>query len=352
MKCQIQKCLAVTALAGVASLSHAQSSVTVYGRVVAGVSYQSHIYTPATKTSGNVWRAAGNEWGTSFWGFKGVEGLGGGLSVLFQIEGGFNAPKGGAGDGSAGLSFNRRSTVGLKGRFGVLKLGREIPVSDAVWALDPAGQQTMGSATLVKGRNWIGHSNMIYYETPNLGGLSGFVLTSLGEKAGSNTASRKDATALTYAISGVELRLIYDVVRDDKGGYSSLYGSSKHLALGGSVTLGSAKLFAAYEQLSAPDVLSGPDKAKQYWLGARYQVISPLTLIGAAYHTTVNKKGGSANLFMLGAEYNVSKRTLLYASVGRVMNRGAASFPVFAENTGPVAGGAQNGLYAGIAHSF
>ncbi|MDR0260598.1 MAG: porin, partial [Comamonas sp.] len=114
------KCLAVAALAGVASQGHAQSSVTLYGRVVAGVAYQSNIYNPTTQTAGNVWRAAGNEWGTSFWGFKGEEDLGGGLAATFNLEGGFNAPKGGAGDGSAGLSFNRRSTVGLKGRFGVI----------------------------------------------------------------------------------------------------------------------------------------------------------------------------------------------------------------------------------------
>jgi predicted porin len=346
MKCRIQKCLAVAALAGVASLGHAQSSVTLYGRVVGGLTYQSGIYDSTKQTTGHVWRVAGNDWGTSFLGFKGAEDLGGGLSVLFQLEGGFDASQSGA------LSFNRRSTVGLKSRWGTIKLGQEIPISDAVWALDPAGQQTMGSATLVNGRNWLGHSNMVYYETPKLGGLSGFVLTSLGEQAGSNTALRKDAAALTYAVSGVELRLIYDVVRDADNGYSSLYGHSKHLVLGGVATLGPAKLFASYEQLSAPDVTSGPDKAKQYWLGARYQVSNPLTLIAAAYHTTVNNDGGSANLFMLGAEYSLSKRTLLYASVGRVMNKGAASFPVFAEGTGPAAGGAQNGVYAGIAHSF
>ncbi|MDR2326151.1 MAG: porin [Acidovorax sp.] len=346
MKCRIQKCLAVAALAGVASLAHAQSSVTLYGRVVGGLTYQSGIYDSTKNTSGHVWRVAGNDWGTSFLGFKGVEDLGGGLSAVFQLEGGFDASQGEA------LSFNRRATVGLKGSFGLLKLGKEMPLSDAVWALDPAGQQTMGSATLVKGRNWLKQSNMIYYETPNLGGLSGFVMTSLGEQAGSNTASRTDGAALTYAISGVELRLIYDVMRDAQSSYSNLYTYSKHLVLGGTTTLGGVKLFATYEQLSAPNVTSGPDKAKQYWLGARYQVSSPLTLIGAAYRTTLNNNGGSANLFMLGAEYSLSKRTLLYASVGRVMNKGAASFPVFTDTTGPAAGGAQNGVYAGIAHSF
>ncbi|WP_370682604.1 porin [Comamonas sp. GB3 AK4-5] len=349
---QLLKGFSVVALAGAASLVHAQSSVTAYGRVVSGVAYQSNIYDSSTQTTGNVWRAAGNEWGTSFWGFKGVEDLGGGLSVLFQLEGGFNAPKGGAGAGNEGLSFNRRSTVGLKGSMGVLKLGREIPVSDAVWALDPAGQQTMGSATLVKGRNWIGHSNMIYYETPNLGGFSGFVLTSLGEQAGSNTASRKDAIALTYATSGVELRLIYDVVRDANGRYSDLYTTSKHMVLGGTATLGPAKLFAAYEKLSAPDVTSGSDKATHYWLGARYQPSTPLALIAAAYRTKLNNGGGSANLFMLGTEYSLSKRTLLYASVGRVANKGGADFGIVTEGAAPVAGGAQSGFYAGIAHSF
>ena len=45
----------------------------------------------------------------------------------------------------------------------------------------------------------------------------------------------------------------------------------------------------------------------------------PLTLIGAGYRTTVNNGGGSANLFMAGADYALSRRTLLYASVGALL---------------------------------
>ncbi|WP_027013795.1 porin [Comamonas composti] len=348
MKWQVLKWLPVAALAGAAGLGHAQNSVTVYGRVVSGVAYQSNIYDLTTQTSGNAWRTAGNEWGTSFWGFKGNEDLGGGLSALFQLEGGFALPDG----ASSGLSFGRRATVGFKGGFGTIKLGREIPVSDAIWALDPSGQQTMGSATLVNGRNWQGHSNMIYYETPSFGGFSGFALTSLGEQAGSFSALRKDAVVLAYTSPSMEFRVIYDSVRDANGGYSTLYTASKHLALGGSAQLGPAKLFAAYETLSASEAQSGPTKATQYWLGARYQPTSPLTLVAAAYRTTLNNDGGSANLFLLGSEYSLSKRTVLYASVGRVMNSGNAAFGIVAEGKGPLAGGAQNGFYAGVAHSF
>jgi predicted porin len=95
-----------------------------------------------------------------------------------------------------------------------------------------------------------------------------------------------------------------------------------------------------------------PDKARQYWMGVRYNVTGPLTLIGAAYRTTVNKGGGSANLFMAGADYALSKRTLLYASVGNVRNGGNANFSVETTNNNPAPGGSQTGFYVGMAHSF
>jgi predicted porin len=68
---------------------------------------------------------------------------------------------------------------------------------------------------------------------------------------------------------------------------------------------------------------------------------------------TVNNGAGNANLFMLGADYSLSKRTLLYAAVGNVRNSDAAHFSVEAtSNTDPAPGKRQTGGYVGIAHSF
>lgn len=342
--------LGTTLALGTALAAQAQSSVTLYGRVVAGVDYQSNVYDPATGGSGNLWRAVGNQWGTSMLGFKGEEDLGGGLHALFTLESGFSIDD--AKFNGAGF-FNRRTFVGLRSGWGTLKLGKDLSISDAHWALDPTGQQFIGSATLVRGRNWGGHDNMISYETPSWGGLRVLALTGLGEQPQGASRLRKDALSVSYTAPTFELRAIYDVARDANGRFSDLYTTSRNLTLGGTVTLSALKLFAGYEQLSAPDSAAGvPNKARQYWMGARYKVSGPLTLIGAGYRTTVNNGGGSANLFMAGADYALSKRTLLYASVGNVRNGGNANFSVETTNNNPAPGGSQTGFYVGMAHSF
>lgn len=339
------------ALLGAAATSQAQDEAVLYGRVVMGVDYQSNVYDETAKRSGSWVRAADNQWGTSMFGLRGTEDLGDGWQTIFQLESGFSAARG---QSNSTALFNRRAFVGLHSLdWGTLTLGKNQPIADALWALDPTGQQFIGSATLVRGRNWIGHDNMVSYETPNWGGFSVLALTTPGQQIGSRNKLRKDAVSLTYSMPTVELRAIYDVSRDEQGHYGNLYESSKQLTLGGTLTLDQLKLFAGYEHLSAPDSAAGqPDGAQHYWVGARYGITSRLTLIGAAYRTTVNQDGGNANLFMLGADYSLSKRTLLYASAGRVRNSANANFSVEATNNNPAPGMGQTGLYTGIVHSF
>lgn len=332
-----------------ASAVQAQSSVTVYGRVDAGVDYQSNVATTGGN-SGSLWRASGNQWGTSMIGFKGTEDLGSGLSAFFLLESGFDATKGST-NGSA--LFNRRSYVGLAGSAGSLKLGKNLFIDNDIWFIDPTGQQFIGTATLVRGRNWQGADNVIEYQTPTWGGFNATVQTSLGEQAGSLTKKRKDGVSLVYSNQTVELRAIYDVVRDINGRYVDVFDTSKELILGGTLTLDKLKLFAGYENLRAPDAAAtASDKANHYWIGANYQVTPALTLIGSVFRVNVNKGGGNANLFMAGANYSLSKRTLLYVGAGTVRNSSNANFSVEATNNNPLPGQNQNGAYAGISHSF
>lgn len=350
----LARLLAGAAVFGVcAAPAHAQISapgnVTLYGRVVAGVDVQTNVQTP-DGGSGTLWRGADNQWGTSMFGLRGTEDLGGGLKGLFQLESGFGATKGRT-NGDA--LFNRRAYVGLQGGMGTLTMGKNQPLADAVWALDPTGQQFIGSATLVRGRNWQGHDNMIAYETPGFGGFSALALTSLGEHAGSASRQRKDMLSLTYTAPAFELRAIYDTARDANGNYSDVFAASKELTLGGTVSWRALKLYGGYQNLSAPDSPAGtPTRANHFWAGANYQLTPALTLIGAYYRVIVNQGGGNANLYMLGANYNLSKRTLLYASVGTVQNSATANFSVEATNNNPPPGRNQLGAYTGIAHSF
>lgn len=346
---RIKQLLAASALLGLGcSVAQAQSTVTVYGRVVAGVNYQSNV-DKKDGTSGALWGAASNQWGTSMLGFKGNEDLGGGLNAFFLLESGFDATKGKT-NGDA--LFNRRSYVGLSGSAGSLKLGKNLAISNDIWYLDPTGQQWTGSANLVNGRNWQGANNVIEYETPKWGGLSATLQTSLGEQAGSVTNGRKDGISVVYANEGLELRAIYELARDKDGKYTDLFVNSKELIVGGTYTIDKLKLFAGYENLRASDAAANtPDKLHHYWLGANYAFTPALTLIGSVFRSNANNGGGSANLFVTGVNYSLSKRTLLYATVGTVRNSGNAAYSVEANN-GPLKGQNQNGAYFGIAHSF
>ena len=353
-----------------AGQAQAQTNVTIYGRVDAGINYQSNQVNKnadGTFTRGGQWGVGGNEWGTSMIGFKGNEDLGGGLKAIFTLESGFQADTGRF--NGTGL-FNRRSYVGLNGGFGTVKIGRDLALpSDRVWSIDPTGQQNVSTSTLFKGRNWPQTSNQIQYLTPDtMGGLYVHAMYGAGEAAGSFTkgptgsgSGNTTGLAIGFVQPNYELLAMYDAARDDNGTYDSLFQHSKEITVGGNVTFGPAKLFAGWQNISAPaqDISTAPagsmasaNKANQFWLGANFQATPALTLIGAAYHVKLNHDVGSANLFMVGANYNLSKRTLLYASVGTIRNGSNTDFQVQTGDSTGLTGQNQNTFYTGISHSF
>jgi predicted porin len=82
------KARAALALAGAIATvpsARAQTSVTLYGRLDAGIEYLNHIDNGEGGSSSR-WRAEGGNWGTSMLGLKGSEDLGGGLNAIFNLE--------------------------------------------------------------------------------------------------------------------------------------------------------------------------------------------------------------------------------------------------------------------------
>ncbi len=112
--------------------AHAQSSVTLYGIVDAGIAY---VHNAQNANGGNasslVKFSSGNLSG-SRWGLRGTEDLGGGLAALFQLENGFNIGTGALGQGQR--EFGRKAVVGLSSStYGTVTLGRQYdPVVDLV----------------------------------------------------------------------------------------------------------------------------------------------------------------------------------------------------------------------------
>src|SRR3984957_6489700 len=225
----MKKALLAAALMSAGVIAHAQSSVTLFGRLDAGVEYMSGI--PSTTGGGSTSRVKleSGDWGTSLWGMKGVEDLGGGLSAVFHLEGSFSTATG-ALPGSGEL-FNRYALVGLSdASVGTLTLGRELTLDgEDLWAYDPFAQSSWSSASLVRGRNWQASSNNINFDSQTFGGFAARVQYSLGNQTNFNEGAtgnggqlnnegRSDAVEIKYNNSYVQLRGVYDEVRNVNGG--------------------------------------------------------------------------------------------------------------------------------------
>jgi predicted porin len=121
-----KKVLTAATLAVFASAAHAQSSVTLYGLIDAGISYVNNSKTASGHDS-LVKYDDGVAQG-SRWGLRGTEDLGGGLKALFVLESGFNSGNGTLGQG--GALFGRQAFVGLsKDGIGALTFGRQYSFS-------------------------------------------------------------------------------------------------------------------------------------------------------------------------------------------------------------------------------
>lgn len=120
--------LASAALAAFAALAatcaHAQSSVTLYGVIDAGISYVNNNSSSPTRAGDSLWKYDDGVAQGSRWGLKGSKDLGGGLKAIFTLENGFNSGTGALGQG--GAEFGRQAFVGIsKNDVGSLTFGRQ-----------------------------------------------------------------------------------------------------------------------------------------------------------------------------------------------------------------------------------
>lgn len=190
---------------GTAASASAQSSVTIFGVMDAAIVRSTGSIASTTRM--NTSEALGSRLG-----FRGTEDLGGGLSANFMLEAGLlndtgagaatnsnNQASGSAGGG--GLTFNRQAWMGLLGKFGEVRLGREYTPTFSAFALnDPFG----GNGSMVMSQAWQGAigglvlanavrtSNGVSYQTPAAWGpVRAHLLYALSENASNAGATAR-----------------------------------------------------------------------------------------------------------------------------------------------------------------
>jgi predicted porin len=310
--------LAVLAAAGAAS---AQSSVTLYGRVDAGlVSAKDEVgFKSGEVRNDGVTRTKldSNVLNNSLWGIKGSEDLGNGLKANFVLESGMSLDDGSAAD--ATKSFNRKATVGLSGNFGTVELGRNYTAYDSLRGATNNTADTnmsvtgdvfkagLSSATDTKDyASRVNHS--VRFDSNVYSGFSGSASYAFGENKEA-TAGAKSTDNLALHVKYANGPLLVGYAHQTE--MAATGADTKYNLFAGSYDFGVAKLNAGYntgKRAASEDKeyqvgVSAPFGATTVYFG--YANAKNETLAGAL----VEQRTG----FDLAATYALSKRTTAYA---------------------------------------
>jgi predicted porin len=341
----MKKTLIALAAVAATGTAFAQSSVTMYGLVDMAVT--------SIKQGGDTITSLANEGQASNrLGFRGVEDLGGGMSATFVLEGGLSPDTGTPG----GLNFLRQSTLGLRGGFGEVRLGRDYTPTFwnhsayTVFGTNGLGNSATTFSVLGSGASTLVRAdNSISYFTPNISGFQAQAMFSLKESAASNTPNEYAGIRLTYNAGPLSASLA-----TASEGSNVAANSYKRTNMGATYDFGMAKVFFFHVRSEF-----GARKNNQTALGVTAPV-GPGTIKASYLQANYNAAAGDtdAKHMTIGYDYPLSKRTIVYAVASKISNKSNANFSVNYANSGSgalpaVTPGKNSGGYAiGVRHSF
>ncbi|SDI49435.1 Outer membrane protein (porin) [Paraburkholderia steynii] len=379
------------------TVSLAQTSLTLYGVLDAGIRYQTHGVSYAADgtplSAGNkVSMTNGGGLAESYWGLKGQEDLGGGNQALFDIESHFD-PGSGAITPFGSENFFEISYVGLLSpTLGQLTFGRQYNVAFEGVTLaygsnswtgdqDPYVNLFKPEQTVLGGART---SNMIHYGA-QLGDVVILAQYAPGGQAGGGGAGSQFGGSLSYAPDKGPIKLGVSFLRsrdDVTNGKFDIYTG------GGSFTVGKFTINAGYIQndrdndftsfgngpysatdLAALGIISpqqvvnpaspgGFDKRQMILAGLAYRVTPSLTLAANGWWTRQTGYtadfNGRAQQYQVVGGYALSKRDMLYAEADYSIYRGGliGAQLVGINGQAPTASTTQLGVMVGLRHYF
>ena len=313
MKKSILALAALTTLGAFSSAAMAQSSVTIYGIVDAGVAYKD-------AGAGKLTSLDSGLNSTSRLGFKGTEALSGGLKANFNLEMGLKADTG-ANDAAI---FARGAWVGLSGDdFGSVNVGRHKSLTYIYGAqIDPFMDGLLGKSDLMLKINNV-RDNSVTYTSNSMSGFSVAAQYGFGEKAGDAKANRVTSVAASYISGPLNANIVWDQMKDANGNLA--VGGEKLLA-GVSYDFGKdffgVKLNAMYEEIKGSTSLTVLKETKEqlYVIGGSIKEGANTFIVSYTDSNVKTSSNANSSRIALGYTYDLSKRTNLYASLARVEN--------------------------------
>jgi predicted porin len=325
--------LALAVLGAFASAASAQSSVTLSGMLDAGVRR-------VGTATGSDWQMGGSQSGYNNFTISGREDLGGGMAAFFVMNHRFainNGTVNSQNNTCAGTvptptpaqcvavnTFFRNVWVGLAGGFGDVRMGRILmPLQDMNGGFDAFATGTVGSVHTGGITATIRANNAIYYRSPTMGGLKVEAAIAAGEgQYQGETANNVGSIAPRGPLLGQE-RPVGFSVRYAAGplnvgiAYDKNYADYKTTGVYGAYDFGAFRLLAQFEKgdsNNAAGTLLEDMKNLSISLTAPF---GPVLLRTGYVRFDSNLTGRDASKFGFGGDYNLSKRTNLYATVGK-----------------------------------
>ncbi|WP_189493143.1 porin [Formosimonas limnophila] len=322
--------VALAVLGSFAGAASAANSVTLYGRVDVGYQKFSHEF------DNDGFNQSGN--GETRLGIKGEEDLGNGLAATFQLEGRFDGDTGSKtekDDGSQLAFFDRESTVGLKGSFGHVRFGRSVAAMDKALDRYVVGERvaTLWDPYASSTR----HSNTMFYDFASGGFDGGFHVSTKGGAVG-DTTEGKDGEKIGYGVfagytvAGFTVSAAYQA---DKAQFArpnltqnisaiGEFAADKEWGVGMSYQYNPVKFSVTYAEAKSRQQNSSYKAKLKTWTTALSADVTANDNVYVKYMEKRFSDNYSASLqkekgryFGLGYSHALSKRTSVYADVGR-----------------------------------
>lgn len=300
----------------------AQSSITLYGSLDAGVAY--------VNNSGghSLLKFNQSNMQPDRWGLRGVEDLGGGLSTIFRLENGFSTGTGAM--ISSGTLWNRQAYVGLSSSsLGTLTLGHQSSLDfDLLTPLSNAYLSSTWNAFHPGNIDGLANTadssidNAVKYRSVSYGGFSLNAVLGLGNTSNfgyGNTVS----VGGSYANGPLKAAVVYSNQHDrpfaiSQAGLTSFQGEpaatyvanhSQNIGAGLSYQLGDVRMHALYTRVQL-EANGHSNLYQSYDAGVEYQAtITNQFDAGAATTSLAGHRWTQADI---GYIYSLSKSTQLY----------------------------------------
>ncbi|SDH97162.1 porin [Paraburkholderia phenazinium] len=341
----MKKTLIVAGIMGAFAINaHAQSSVTLYGTLDAGLVYTNN------QGGHNNWQQGSGTVSDTYFGLRGSEDLGGGLHAIFTLESGFNLNNGKFAESNT--MFNRQAFVGLQSdQYGTLTLGRQYDsVVDYLGPLSEAGSGY--------GNNLAAHpfdndnldnsfsiKNAVKYQSANYAGLRFGGLYGFSNDAGQFANNRAWSAGASYNngplnVAAAYLQLNNSLGSSNSGGaVSAGDGNNANLTaalqrtygVGANYSYGPATVGLLWTHTQDNNLIAGGQNGvgftvptgtnlhlDNYEVNGKY-ALTPALSLNAAYTFTDGKVTGGTtsgdpkwHTVSLQADYSLSKRTDVY----------------------------------------